>query len=322
VALLIRTSDLPAGRRRQAWREVVCETLGPLEMRSDPDEPLEGQIEAGAVGAIGVGRIRTTTRHSVHRTEALVRRDSPQLHRLVLAVEGRPRIEQAGCSHELRPGEFAVYDFARPYELAYESPVELAVFSFPAGTLALPPDTLAQLAAVPIRGDAGASALAAGLLHRVAVEHDSYRPASADRLATVAADLVVAALAERLDEPDIVPVASQDRTLVLRIHAFIDRHLGDVDLDPAAIAAAHHVSLRHLHRLFESESTTVAAWVRQRRLERCRRDLVDPALHARPVSELAARWGLPDPTHFSRLFRRTYGQAPSDYRRAHLHVPT
>lgn len=321
MGLLIRTSDLPLGRRRQAWREVVCETLGPLEMRCDPDAPLEGQIEAGAVGAIGVGRVQTTTRHSVHRTEALVRRNSPELHRLVLAVEGRPRIEQAGRSRELRPGEFTVYDFAHPYELAYDSPVELAVFSFPAGTLALPPDTLTQLAAVPIRGDAGAGALAAGLLHRVAAEHDSYRPASAGRLATVVADLVVAALAERLDEPDIAPIDSQERTLVLRIHAFIDQHLGDVGLDPATIAAAHHVSLRHLHRLFESQSTTVAAWVRQRRLERCRLDLADPALHAHSVSDVAARWGLPDPTHFSRLFRRTYGLAPSEYRRARLAVP-
>jgi AraC-like DNA-binding protein len=35
-----------------------------------------------------------------------------------------------------------------------------------------------------------------------------------------------------------------------------------------------------------------------------------------PVNALAVRWGLPDPAHFSRLFKRTYGMPPAEYRRA------
>jgi AraC-like DNA-binding protein len=72
--------------------------------------------------------------------------------------------------------------------------------------------------------------------------------------------------------------------------------------------------VRYLHRLFEAQDTTVAAWIRRRRLERCRRDLADPAFRGVPVSAVAARWGLPDPAHFSRLFRRTYGLPPAEYR--------
>jgi AraC-like DNA-binding protein len=36
------------------------------------------------------------------------------------------------------------------------------------------------------------------------------------------------------------------------------------------------------------------------------------------VSAIAARRGLPDPAHFSRLFRGAYGLPPGDYRRASL----
>jgi AraC-like DNA-binding protein len=32
-----------------------------------------------------------------------------------------------------------------------------------------------------------------------------------------------------------------------------------------------------LHRLFETQETTAAEWIRHRRLDRCRRDLLDPA---------------------------------------------
>jgi len=68
---------------------------------------------------------------------------------------------------------------------------------------------------------------------------------------------------------------------------------------------------RSLHKLFERHETTVAGWVRRRRLERCRRDLVDPALRSRPVSAIGARWGLANPAHFSRLFRAVYGLSPT-----------
>lgn len=297
----------------------MCETLGPLEMRIDPDRPLEGEIEVGSVGDISVGRVSTAIAHSVHRTAALVRREeSPDLHRVVLAVSGSLRVAQDGRVAVLGPGQLAVYDFARPYDLGYDDAVELAVFSFPRGSLALPSDDLARLVAMPIGGTAGTGALASSLLRRVACEHETYPAASAARLSTVMADLVAAALAERMDLLDAMPVEAQERTLLLQVRAFVERHLGDVDLDPATIAGAHHISVRNLHRLFEDQSTTVAAWVRQRRLERCRADLADPACRDRSISDIGARWGLPDPAHFSRLFRRTYGWSPRDYRRDRL----
>jgi AraC-like DNA-binding protein len=57
------------------------------------------------------------------------------------------------------------------------------------------------------------------------------------------------------------------------------------------------------------------AVIRRRRLERCARDLADPALAERPVAVIAACWGLPDSRHFARLFKAAYGRTPRDYRR-------
>ncbi len=315
MPVLIRTDDIPPGQRHETWRSIVCDTLGPLDFRSDPDVPLWGEIEAGKLGPVNVGRVLTSTPHSVHRTPGLIRRGSSELYRVVLAMSGSPRLAQDGRAAQLRPGEFAIYDFARPYELVYDSAVQLAVFGFPRELLALPADTAGGLTAVPIAADQGAGALAAPLLRRVALDLQTYQPASAARLCTVMMDLVTMAVAERAGQAEAPPAQAQERTLLLRIHAFIEQHLGDTDLAPALVAAAHHVSLRYLHRLFETEDTTVAAWIRQRRLERCRRDLADPALGTVPVSAVAARWGLPDSAHFSRLFRRTYGMPPAEYRR-------
>jgi AraC-like DNA-binding protein len=49
---------------------------------------------------------------------------------------------------------------------------------------------------------------------------------------------------------------------------------------------------------------TVAALIRQRRLERCHADLAGTD---HTVAAVAARWGFADPAHFSRLFKARYG---------------
>lgn len=73
--------------------------------------------------------------------------------------------------------------------------------------------------------------------------------------------------------------------------------------------------MRYLYKLFETQPVGVAAWIRRRRLERCGWDLLDPALRARPVSAIGARWGLTDATSFSRAFQAAYGVPPARYRR-------
>ncbi|MFC5785084.1 helix-turn-helix domain-containing protein [Streptomyces aureus] len=59
---------------------------------------------------------------------------------------------------------------------------------------------------------------------------------------------------------------------------------------------------------------SVAAWIRRRRLEAARRDLVDPALRSSPVHSAAARWGFPRAAGFSRALRTAYDITPTEYR--------
>jgi AraC-like DNA-binding protein len=81
-----------------------------------------------------------------------------------------------------------------------------------------------------------------------------------------------------------------------------------------AVAAAHHVSVRYLQKLFEDEGATVTGWIRARRLEHCRRDHAAAEFAEVPACSIAARWGLVDAAHFSRLFKAAYGLPPGEYR--------
>ncbi|MEV0200829.1 hypothetical protein [Nonomuraea sp. NPDC050691] len=104
MGVLIRAEHVPPGQRHAAWRSIVCDTLGPLDCRIAPDAPLRGEIDAGTLGSVGVGRVRTTTPHSVHRTPGQIRQGSRELHRVVLALSGEPVLEHDGRSTRLTPG--------------------------------------------------------------------------------------------------------------------------------------------------------------------------------------------------------------------------
>jgi AraC-like DNA-binding protein len=160
----------------------------------------------------------------------------------------------------------------------------------------------------------GHGALSSQFLLQLARRMDELSPSDATRLSTLTLDVLTVALADALDAQSTVPPHTRRRALMAQIHAFIGENLGDPNLTPGVIAAAHHISLRYLHKLFHAEGQTVACCIRERRLEQCRRDLADPRLAARPINAIAARWGFTSPAHFSQAFRSAYDLSPRQFR--------
>jgi AraC-like DNA-binding protein len=101
---------------------------------------------------------------------------------------------------------------------------------------------------------------------------------------------------------------------MLRIKDYIECRLADPTLGPAEIAAAVNISTRYLHQLFAGEHRSVSQYVRGLRLERCRRDLLDPRLADQSVATIAFRWGFGDLSSFNRAFRAAFGATPREVR--------
>jgi len=101
---------------------------------------------------------------------------------------------------------------------------------------------------------------------------------------------------------------------------FIERNLTDPELDVGRIAVELGYAKRTLHKLFSAEGETLSRIIWQRRLEHCRRELLDPAQAKRSITEIAFTWGFNDSQHFSRSFKARFGRSPRDYRGAPLHT--
>jgi len=81
--------------------------------------------------------------------------------------------------------------------------------------------------------------------------------------------------------------------------------------DLAALAGVH---ASHLLRTFRRyHGTTVATYVRRRRIERARSEV---AKGDRPLSMIALDAGFSDQSHFTRVFRQTFGETPARYARS------
>ena len=93
------------------------------------------------------------------------------------------------------------------------------------------------------------------------------------------------------------------------IHRHIRANLTDAAMTPGKIAAAHGISVRHLHRIFATTGRTLGEWIRDAKLERCARDLCDGSQKFRSITDIAYRWGFNESAHFSRTFKRAFGQS-------------
>jgi AraC-like DNA-binding protein len=303
---VVSTAEVAAGERFAFWREVNSKLWVPYELRCDP------QVESGFRAQVGISdfgpvqtTLMTTMPHAVHRTPKLIRQADPEVFKLGCIVRGGGMMTQDGRRADLGAGDLVLFDTSRPY-LAEHAPhipeFQLLLLRFPRSLLPLPARDLRRLSAVRIPGEKGIGALSSQFLLQLAQRMHELSPSDTARLSTLTLD------------QSAVPPHTRRRALMVQIHAFIRDNLGDPNLSPDMIAAAHHISLRYLHKLFQQDGHTVAGWIRTRRLEQCRRDLANPQLAARPIHAIASWWGFISPARFSQAFRNAYGLSPRQYR--------
>ncbi|MER5887910.1 helix-turn-helix domain-containing protein [Streptomyces sp. NPDC001941] len=319
VHSVFRSDVAPPADRYELCRTVVAEGAAPTRFLAEATHDFPVVASRTGMGsshlvAMDFPRVRMV------RTGALIRRSDPELFQIAYVRGGELRVSQGDNDAVVRRGQLAFWSTSRPFdtECVPEGPdrsSRVLMLHVPMAGLPLSAAGTDRLVARAIPADEGLPAVLRTVLRGISAQAPTLTESEATRLGRVVTDLAGAFLTDGPDarRPE-APTAVRRRALLASIDGFIDGNLADQDLTPGVIAGHHHISLRTLHNLFEGRERGVAATVRQRRLERCRADLV--AYPEATVQSVAARWGFPDPAAFSRAFRSAYGTTATDFRRA------
>lgn len=319
----LSTETVAARERFALWAEASLRSHTLSRLRSDHADDFRAHLRTVDMGDSQISALSFPSLETV-RTPKLIRQNDPEVYLVNCVLKGMGQVSQAGSQATFRAGEIVLVDSSRPYR-SLHSPVSDTVSSvvlqIPRSLLPLPRKTVQRVLTLPVSGRHGVGGVFWRWLGDLNARAAELTPADTTVLASVTADLLASLLGRCAEAEEGMTPEARRRALRVHIRDFIRQHLGDPALSPAAIAAAHQISVRHLYQLFAAEGTTPAAWIRRSRLERCRRDLADPGLRRRSVQDISAWWGFTDPAHFSRLFRAAYGMPPSDYRHQALSHP-
>ena len=292
------------------WREVAGNRFVPLKLFANAE--FHGSIRWRYVGEVCISEI-VASPHTVERTASLIAAGDPTHYKVSLQLEGRGLVAQDGRQAVLEPGDLAIYDTSRPYTLEFTADTRSLVMAFPQDVFDVPPSLVPEITAVRLAGDSGPGTVISPFMRHLAEHLDTLSGVTGARILRSSLDLLTALVYSQLsDQRNHWGDARRDEARAIKL--YIEAHLHDPALSVETVAKAHFISVRYLQYLFRAEEQTVSGYVRARRLEQCWLDLSDPAQAGLTVLQVAQRWGFPDASYFSKVFKARYGVSPREFR--------
>lgn len=316
----LSTASVPVRERLAYYLDMICAVYARLDCARLADQGVFGEIEFSRLGSLDLTQVGSNVRH-LRRAPELIRSDARDALLVHIQRRGRGLVQQDGRDAHLLPGDFALYDTTRPYDLRFQDPHhEVIVLRLPRAQLEPHVANLHELTATTVPGSGAAGHLLLTMIETLQRNVDRLHPSSALGVAEGVTSIIAAGLRS-------LPGANTRRPTnlsafhVARVKAYVMQSLRDPELSIASIAAAMKLSPDHLSRLFRDQPAPLSRFIWQQRLDACRRELSDPRLAQRSVSEIAFSWGFNDATHFSRAFRDQFGTTPRAWRQQSAQRP-
>lgn len=288
----VSTDDVSFFRRIEYWQDALTGSFAHCAVRvNSADETFYGRMLSADLGPVmfSLAEYQATGGYEIARTSRHVRQEETDDFLLQLHLDGgRIGLSQKDRESTLdRPGDFSLLDDSTPSTLYCppESSARAVTASMSRSLLVEKVPKLRDITALHIDGQRGTGQLLSSMVASLASNLESgwVSGASSARLSGAFIDVLVVALLEAQGDSK-GPREAYPAGLLESIYRFVDANLSMPELTVQLVADAHHISIRYLHRLFEQEEETLGEWIRNRRLDRASRQLIDPAYQHVPVS--------------------------------------
>jgi len=303
-----RSIDL--GDRQDALQQTIRDHVVDvhLALPSRPED-VSAQVALSMTGRLQVCSVRAMPT-VVTRTPRQASQDSAPSLFATLQMQGTSMMVQHGREAVLQTGDLAVYATTEPYTLIFDQGVRNHFFRVPTADLGLSARTIRAVSARRLSHHDPVVRLTSDFMRGLA---DTQMSEAVGTLGPAAVELLRATLLDS-EDADRVREDTTAQTLVASVRSHIRQHLHDPELCVASIAAAHHVSVRHLCSVLATAGMAPGETIRAERLERARTDLARPELAAWTVAAIGRRWCFPNAAHFGQVFRQRFGVSPAQWR--------
>ena len=304
------TGSQPSGSRTDDWQQMLSATHLPWTV-CVPDAPgdpvFEARVRRWWIDDLALVDCQCGPCSGTRQRRQLAATEGDFVVVLITRA-GQETVSQGSAEASLKAGDAVVWDSAKPARFTVWEPLSKRSLLIPRAAFDEVSGRAWMTGGVMLNGLAPATRLLTTYLDTLSQALPGLSPASVSAARNATLELLIGALRADAD----VPATSTTRpALRAAMDRFIEGHLLDDAVTPAAIATAHGVSIRTVNRVFNATGQTVGEVVRVRRLARAREDLTRTD---RPISMIAHRWGFSDASHFSRTFKAHYGSSPTDYR--------
>ena len=305
----LRTSGLTPKKQVEYWTAALTELCGQFDV-----DPLDGcsfdaQIDYTTVARLKICQIEAS-QHRIALPVSRVKAGEHPYVKVLFQTYGVSHFEQNGRRIELQPGDCLAYDVSCPHSIISPSQTRHEVVIVPTDLLNERGFQAAKMPAFKFSARAGTGRIAHDFVHATFGEAPRLLPNTANGVADTLIDLLLLPLRE----VGAVFDRGGPAVLHLRAQAFIREHLRDPDLSIDQISAALGCSKRYLHMLFSEKGMTVSDYIWHARLQHCREELETKG--GKTITDVAFSWGFSSSSHFSRVFRKYFGIAPSSIHKA------
>ena len=308
------TSDVESRNALAYWVDTICKSFLEIDIDSPQRHQFHGRLEQSALGPATLNLIEADPQ-IIRRTPARIAHSRYAGYFLLQLRAGQLRFQQYGRDARIEAGDCVLVDCNSPYRLECVQTTRSVAVRFPQDWLRNWVPAPENLACRPFRPGTGWSTTLCAALTSL----DTTRAEELALPEGVVAEQIAALLA--LAAGPEAHASRGGEKLLSRVRRTIRDRCHESGLTPGAIAEAHGISKRYLHYLFAHTNSTFGDELMQMRLDCAQRLLSDIRFSALSVSEVAARSGFLEPSHFARRFRKAFGSGPMKFRLAHRRAP-
>ena len=309
------TEGLMPADRLVFWNDCIGQFITSIETTPGDFDRYNSWLNVADCGAVTMLDATSEPACNSH-AKKFVNSGTERLFVLHVQKSGESVSSQDGRDALLLPGDFALCDTARSFDVSFAEPHRILVVCIPEKELLRRVPNVEDLMCIRMPAESGINAIIGSLIDRFWNLCDQgLDQRMRDRISANLLDLLATSYSAVHSRSVAESSLLTSRRILIK--EYIEQNLGDESLAPSMIADRFGYTPSYIHHIFKGENESISHYIIRRRVEEASKALADPRFDGRSIGEIAYSWGFNSLSHFGRAFKCRTGKTPSEFRHEH-----